>query len=90
MSVIGYTEQRILESHIAFQDITEVVLEPEMYREFLLEMSNMPVANSVKIPFNTSFGIRKPIYFNSMTGPIEIKVSKNNRQDPNNILKEIL
>ncbi len=86
MSVIDFIEKRVLEASLNYENLEEIILETNMYKELLIEIdSTLRVAQNKDSYFSSN-----KLTFNSINGPIEIKRGKNNRQDPNNILKEIL
>ncbi len=86
MSVIDFIEKKALEASMNCENLEEIILEPSMYKELLIEIDSM-----LKMSHNKGsyFGSNN-ITFNFINGPIEIKRGKSNKQDPNNILKEIL
>ena len=83
MTAFEFIDQKVIEASFSGEDLTEITLDLEMYRQFMKEVKPLLV-NYTSRRMITS----KPVY-NSMIGPIDIKCGKN-RMDPNDIMKEIL
>ncbi len=83
MSVIDYINNKVIDSMKNFEDLESITIEPKQYKKLMNEVQEL---SSVNMTGNFS----KKITIHSMNGPIEIKIGEMNKQDPNDIFKEIL